>query len=345
VKVLDRYVLWNFAVSAFVAFTFTITLFVVVHFFANMDRLEMARQAFAARGVGLFTGLCRYYALTMPFVLAKLGPFAVLLAAMWTLQRMVRDQEIAAAQAAGVSLHRLIVPLFAGGAVLALALATVRQDLLPRLATESHELERFLKGKSEAVIEGPLLLKDRAGALVLLQSFEPATQTARGVHFRSADLSRSLDLDAMRWDAATASWQAVDAAGRPSALPWETDVAPRDIVIDARGGRFLSSEDLDELTQRLPGRHDLALMRHLRVTYPLSTVVLLMLGVPLVLRREQRSVYAAWAVCLLVSILYFAAENVLHGLAVRDKLLSPALAAWIPIAVFGIVGTLAYQDL
>jgi lipopolysaccharide export system permease protein len=122
-------------------------------------------------------------------------------------------------------------------------------------------------------------------------------------------------------------------------------VAPRDIVIDARGGRFLSSEDLDELTQRLPGRHDLALMRHLRVTYPLSTVVLLLLGVPLVLRREQQSVYAAWAVCLLVSILYFAAENVLHGLAVRDKLLSPALAAWIPIAVFGIAGSLAYQDL
>jgi hypothetical protein len=68
------------------------------------------------------------------------------------------------------------------------------------------------------------------------------------------------------------------------------------------------------------------------------------LGLPFVLRRDRQSIYAACGVCLLVSILYFGAENVMHALAERDALLSPLIAAWIPVAVFGVAGVLSYQD-
>ena len=67
-------------------------------------------------------GICRYYAINMPFIFAKLGPFSALLAAMWTVQKMSKDQEITAAQVAGVSLHRLMAPVLIVGVLLSLGL-------------------------------------------------------------------------------------------------------------------------------------------------------------------------------------------------------------------------------
>jgi lipopolysaccharide export LptBFGC system permease protein LptF len=345
VKTLDRYVTWNFAVSVFVAFVFLLCIYVMVHFFSRIEDLALAQRGFEARGLGLFRGLCRYYALTMPFMIAKLGPFAVLLAAMWTLQKMARDQEVAAAQVAGVSLHRLTAPILAFGLLVSLGLWAVRQEVLPRIAIESHELERLLRGKKEAVIDGPMVLRDSSENRFSIQTYEPSTRIARGVQFRSADLARSSDFEAMQYDPERSLWLVRGAAGGLEPLPIETDLNPRDIEIDARGLRFLASDELDQMARKLPGRLDLALLRQTRFTYPFTTIVLLLLGIPLVLKRERQSIYAAWGLCLLVSILYFGVENVLHGLAERDAALSPALAAWMPVVVFGIGGALTFQDL
>jgi lipopolysaccharide export system permease protein len=343
--VLDRYFARSFAVSVLVSFCFVIALYLMVHFFGNLEDLEGAKRAFGTRGVGLFTGMCRYYAFSMPFILTKLGPFAALLAAMWTIQKMAKDQEITAAQVAGISLHRVMAPILVGGAVLSLGLWGIRQQVLPRIAIEHHELEGLMRGKTQRLIEGPLLVRDSQGGRFSIQTYDPSTRTARGVDFRNEDSSQVFNVPAMRYDEETRRWSAVAEGGAPTPLPVETDLSPRDIEIDARGLRFLASDELDELTRRLRGRPDLELMRQTRFTYPFATIVLLLLGVPLVLHRERQSIYAAWGLCLLLSILYFSAENALHGLAERDGLLSPVLAAWIPIAVFGTVGAMAFQDL
>src|SRR5436190_20327377 len=148
-KVLDRHVMWGFAISVVVSFGFVLSLYVMVHFFAHLDNLEGAEQAFATRGIGLVSGICRFHALTIPFILVKVGPFAVLLAAMWAIQRMVRDHEITAAQVAGVSLHRLMLPILIGGIALSGGLWAIRQELLPRLALYNREYDLLMRGRTE----------------------------------------------------------------------------------------------------------------------------------------------------------------------------------------------------
>jgi lipopolysaccharide export system permease protein len=345
VTVLDRYVIRTFLFSVFVAFTFVLGLYVMVQFFGHLEDLDAAERAFATRGVGLFQGLCRYWALGMPFMITKLGPFATLLAAMWTVQKMARDQEITAAQVAGVSLHRLMAAVLLAGVVLSMGLWTVRQVVLPRIAAPHHEYERLMRGKTQATIDLSMNVHDSAGNRVLIRSYDPIERVARGVQFRSNDLERSVDVPAMRWDEAAGRWEVLAAGAPPSPLPVATDLSPRDIEVSARGLRFLSSAELEELARRMPGRLDLELMRYTRFTYPFTTPVLLLLGLPLVLRRDRQSIYAAWGLCLLLSIFYFGAENVLYGLAERDGLVSPLLAAWIPIVVFGTVGAMTFQEL
>jgi lipopolysaccharide export system permease protein len=345
VKILDRYVMRSFLVSIAVSFCFVIALYLMVHFFGNLADIEAAQRAFDSRGVGLMRGMCRYYALSIPFILTKLGPFAILLAAMWTVQKMARDQEISAAQVSGVSLHRIVAPILVVGALLSLGLWAVRQEVLPRLAIEHNELEWLMRGKTEAVIERPPLIRDSKGNRFSIQTYDPTSKTAKAVSFRSEDFSVSYDAPALQFDDATGRWMVLVEGQPPKPFPADTDLAPRDIEIVARGLRFLAGDELDELSRKLDRRPDLELMRQTRFTYPFSTVVLLLLGLPLVLQSGRQSVYAAWGLCLLLSIFYFCAENVLSGFADRGGLLSPVLAAWIPIVVFGTVGAMAFQDL
>jgi lipopolysaccharide export LptBFGC system permease protein LptF len=344
-RVLDLYVIRNFLISIIVSFSFVIALYLMVHFFGNLEDLEGAQKAFGARGIGLMTGICRYYAITMPFILVRLGPFAALLAAMWTVQKMSRDQEITAAQVAGVSLHRITAPILIVGTLLALGLWAVRQQALPRLAIEHNELEWLMRGKVQTLIDGPLVVRDSAGNRFSMQSYDPTARIARGVRVRSDDLSRTQVLDAMRYDEGARAWDELPESAPATRLSVATDLSPRDIEIETRGLRYLASDELDELARRTGGRSDLELMRQTRFTYPFATIVLLLLGLPLVLQRDKQSVYAAWGLCLMLSILYFSAETVLGGLAVREGSLSPVLAAWSPIAVFGTIGAMTFQDL
>src|SRR5262249_40194350 len=272
----------------------------------------------------------------VPFILVRLGPFAILLAAMWTIQRMVRDNEVVAAQVAGVSMHRLMAPILLGGVVLSLGLWGIRQHLLPRLAVPSHEYEVLMRGRTEVLLDGPIPVKDSRGNNFSFQAYDPVTTTARGVQIRVANASKILDYPAIQFDHARRTWAVISAGGESTTpLPLETDLLPQDIEVD-RGIKFLVSDEIEDLVRKLPGHYDLELMLQTRFTCPFATVVLLLLGIPLVVKRERQSVYAAWGLCMLLSILYFGTENVLHGLSERDKVLAPVVAAWLPIAVFGI---------
>jgi lipopolysaccharide export system permease protein len=340
-KVLDRHVIWNFAVSVVVSFSFVLSLYMMVHFFAQ--DLESASRAFATRGMSLGVGICIYEAVSLPGILVRLGPFAALLAAMWTIQRMARDHEITAAQVAGVSLHRLMAPILIGGIMLSCGLWAVRQDVLPRLTLLNREYDLLMRGRTEATLDGRIEIRDSQGDDFSIQSYDPVSGIARGVQVRPPN-RHPLEVPAMRFDSAAGHWVGLDGSASAGPIPITTDLRPRDIEFD-RGIRLLDSEDLEALARRLPGQYDIDLMLQTRYTYPFATVVLLLLGIPLVLRRERQSIYAAWGLCLLVSILYFGAENVLHGLSERDNLLPPVLAAWLPIVVFGIGGALTYQEL
>jgi lipopolysaccharide export system permease protein len=342
-KMLDRYVLRQFWVSVLVSFCFFVSLYVVVHLFSHLEDMDGAREAFGARGLSLFTGMCRYYALNIPFRIVELGPFGVLMAAMWTVQRMAREQELVAAQVSGVSLHRVTAPILCAAFLLSAGLTAVKHEALPRLAVETHEMERMMKGKPRATIQGPLIVRDGNDARISIQSYEPATRIARGVEIRSEELALIAELEAMRFDSdgpEGEGWYRPASAGRVN-----TDLKPGDIEIDSRALRFLGGDQLDGLLKKMPGRLDLQILRQTRFTYPFTTLVLLLLGLPAVLRRENQNAYAAAGLCLLVSVLYFGFENVIRGLAERDALLSPTLAAWLPIVIFGIPGALAYHDL
>ncbi|MCI2228031.1 LptF/LptG family permease [Polaribacter sp. MSW13] len=103
-KILDRYILKSFLVP-FIA-TFLIVLFVLV-----MQLLWQTFENIAGKGISLpFIFKFLYY--TILIVIPQALPIGVLLSSIMALGNLGENYEFAAAKSAGISLHRLVRPLF-----------------------------------------------------------------------------------------------------------------------------------------------------------------------------------------------------------------------------------------
>jgi lipopolysaccharide export system permease protein len=72
---------------------------------------------------------------------------------------------------------------------------------------------------------------------------------------------------------------------------------------------------------------------HSRIISPLLDITLLFLGLPLVLSRESRNIFVAIGMCLGVVLGFFCVVILCQWLG-NNCLITPATAAWAPLAIF-----------
>src|SRR5262249_32570993 len=97
------------------------------------------------------------------------------------------------------------------------------------------------------------------------------------------------------------------------------------------GARLLSTIDEED---QCPRRTEVIAAFHGRITRPITELLIVLIGVPLLVGCPQRSLYIK-----LGSILgLFAAAQLLDfacGSLARNEYIGPSLAAWLPVLVFG----------
>jgi len=133
-----------------------------------------------------------------------------------------------------------------------------------------------------------------------------------------------------------------DADGRPRPaidLPYDRALplgfAPRELdLLTADEPASLPRRDLVALIARYPHNRRLRTELHSRTTRPLASLVLLLLGLPFVMRPGETSITIGLAVAVGASLSYFAVTMLFTELGNRGDLL-PVAAAWTPPAFFG----------
>ena len=78
----------------------------------------------------------------------------------------------------------------------------------------------------------------------------------------------------------------------------------------------------------------MAVLFHTRLTRPLLGMVLVLLGLSVILRDQNRNVFISAGMCLVLCALFFAACFACRQLG-DNEIFSPALAAWLPVIGFG----------
>ena len=137
-RILDRQRYWAFFKAYVICFIALVGLYVVIDAFSNFD--EFAKRADGA--VEMFQVMGRFYLVHMSQFYDRLCGVIGMMAAIFTVTWMQRNNELLAMLAAGISTQRVIRPVWIS-ALLVSVLAVVNQELImPPLAEElqkSHD--------------------------------------------------------------------------------------------------------------------------------------------------------------------------------------------------------------
>ena len=367
----DLYVVRLFLSSYVLCAVTFVGLFIVVEAFSKLDR-------FLRQDGSLLGSLFRYYVAMVPTVFANLmAPVLTLAATMFTLTTLIRQNELTPIKASGVSVYRVLAPIFLLAVLFAAGSFVVQEKFIPRFKDPIRSALALSRARA---LTPPAYYDQQHGYLISVQEYSTTQKIAQGVEVSERHENgmpkRQIDVHRMEWKSEPAgkdghergiwvlrdgSIQTWDEEGNllvnASAsnferlktsfreMEFETTMLPIDLETSDLEISYLSSGDLRRQYRRQPYHKHLAVKLHHHFAFPFAHVILLLLGVPFVLRFESRSPFVSLFVCFLICALFFFVTSISMSIATHSEFFSPILAAWFPVMLFGSVGITLFDRL
>lgn len=351
-KQIDRLLITGYFKSYLICLVSLLSLYIVVDLFMHLD------DFFTNNASGLREVVYRvtaYYCYRIPQLFDRLCEAIILLAAMFTVAMMQRNNEHLPMLSAGVPTQRIVAPVLLC-AVFMIAVCVVNQELLiprigPKLSLDRNDPDgdrevavRSAFEPNQLHIEGD---KARRGSREIdnFRVLIPETVAGNQIHITAKKATYRPGTEAHR-----GTWEMLGCTPR--------DVEPIPDVLDVLdNGRYVlhtRSTDFDALTRdpkwfqlaptlrlydelQRPESNRLAaiaVLFHTRLTRPLLAMVLVLMGLSVILRDTNRNVIISSGVCVVLCGVFFVVCHACKMLG-DAELLSPALAAWLPVIGFG----------
>ncbi len=384
-RILDRERYWAFLKAYIICFVALVGLYIVIHAFTNLDE-------FTERSDGilqLFRVMGQFYLLRLSLFYDQLCGIIIMMAAIFTVTWMQKNNELIAMLAAGISTYRVIRPVYIA-AVLVCGLAVVNQELiLPGIAEElqkdpDDDGKRNVHVYSNYDSNGILISgksADRAARTVLnfnatlpphilgvireLQAKQaryigpdsPKAPLKGGWLLRGARISlkhpdsdEPLETDLLvKLDDLKGFPPPV---GEPGDLVGETYFLKSDLTFQAvsrsrQWYQFASTMDLmHSLSDPVNSseRMEIAVFLHGRILRSFLSLNLMFLSLPIVLGGVGGNMFVNLALSLGLSGVFYAVVFLSHYLGTND-ILSPELAAWLPLITFGTLAVFRWDSI
>ncbi|MGB0714566.1 MAG: LptF/LptG family permease [Phycisphaerae bacterium] len=351
---IDRYIfrslLTNYLISLFVM----LCLYVTLDMFVNMD--EFTEDG--SPPLTVVFNMVDYYWPNLFLYFSQLSGAITLFSCMAVLARMRRLNEMTAILASGVSLWRVARPIVIFGISTSMLLVVDTEFIIPSVA---HLLARDHDDADGERAYEVLFVKDRDNALLSAGEFHPRTKQLKRILVLVRDeygrVARTVEADSAVWEpppipGEPGRWiltrgQQVSRVhyeddifgprfGVNSSLlqNYPSDLSPEQLLLRQSESwiKFLSLSQLRQ--QELRQDTDLGTIlraKHQRVTAPIMSMVLLLLGLPFFLDRSPANVLSDTGKCILACGSCFLVSFV--GQSVRPEAGS-AIVAWIPIFLY-----------
>ncbi|MCG8592206.1 MAG: LptF/LptG family permease [Proteobacteria bacterium] len=322
--------------------------------------VEMLLQADELlQGEQEISGWLGYLAVRVPsYYLRDLLPVAAFAAAFLVAGLAARSHEVAAIKAGGISLHRLALPILAGAAGVALTGFVVNESW----TLEATRRWQRLESRGEIEFRRGSFWYHRGRTVYNVVNGDRATETLRGLEI----LERNTDGHLIRRTQATrvqrhpdGHWLAQHAVvrdfdpGRPDAPPRTTVLRDRELVgMGAEGDALLDADpallSLFELREFITARaragdaatRSVAIL-HERLAEPVTTLLLVLVAIPLGLRVEAtRSLGQPALFGLLALTAFFALRSAGSTLA-HGGVVPPLWPPWTLASLLAGAGLLA----
>lgn len=331
---LDRYIAWNFLGPFAIAVAFIVGLYVVGDAFGRLD--DFLHEA-GSIGLAL-SRMLRLYLLRIPTFAAPVLPVSMLFGAAYGIAQLSGRNELTAMKASGISLWRILMPIYvASVAIVGLGMAN-REYLVPRVETlVASDLARWT-GEADKYKLVTLRVEKDAMWFTLHYNLERR-------HARSMSITREETgehIQAMQARPTKDGWVLMDgniSSQSFATMTLKTSLTHRDLELALLDPGVCPLKMLRRLIRSNPQNHSYRLLYHSRLTYPFVGLVLIGLGLPFVIGNErlQRSRLLGIGVCVIICMVFYTVEFIAKDLG-HSAYLPPSLAAWLPIAIFGAFG-------
>lgn len=349
---LDNYILRAFIPTFFMCLIIISGIYVIVDLFQKLeDFLEM--------GTGAFSTGIRYYTYLFPVIVFQFFPAITLIAVGIVLVKLTKNREILAMQVAGISLYRILLPIFIITVFMSFASFGDQEWIIPRLAQRLETLEHT---SFSGDVQRNLLLEDKKNnTLIRIWRYNNKTQHMQSVFIltRYENRKKKLTISAEegkwlgnnKWLLSKVIKHMYDEQGKWVApvlqiesMEFESAVTPEELGEKKLDPSLLSFEQLKELCKREPDNPRNSVLFHSRISYTLIHFVLLLLGIPLVVGFEglSRNLFLRIGLCVLVCGIFYAISFICSNLG-NTGMIHPVLAAWLPVVIFGSVGLLFFD--
>jgi lipopolysaccharide export LptBFGC system permease protein LptF len=172
IRTMDLYVARTFAVSYAICFVSFVGLFVTIEAFGKLDRV--LRQDGSLLG-----SLFRYHIAMIPTAYANhIGPLLTLAAGMFTLTLLHKQNELTPLKASGVSIYRVVFPVFVLAALLTAGTFYLKDRVLPRFKDPIRAALALARARP---LNPPPYKDTGTGALILVREYSPTRKVGNAV--------------------------------------------------------------------------------------------------------------------------------------------------------------------
>ena len=349
-RILDRYLLREFAWPLLYCFDAFAMLMIVIDLFGSLNEFI----DFHAR----LGTVAHYYLIIFPEMFVLIMPMSLLLALLFCLSNLGRHNELTAMRASGISLARLALPLLGVGLAATLVVFAVNELFVPRARERADALMATLKGKAERdVLENFFFAnatehRDWYARRFNTRLFEMENPE---VHDRKPNGAPDCDIYAERARWIEGQWHffTADVYDHRQDPPIVTRVAetnfpairdtPKRLAVEGKSPDQLTSAELRRYirAQHRAG-HTAGLAKyevtyHYRYAFPLTCLIVVLMGIPLGMQVGRSGPLLGVGTALVLVIAFYFLNNITLALGAGGRI--PAVAAaWLTNAIFTIVG-------
>ncbi|MBU1693103.1 MAG: LptF/LptG family permease [Verrucomicrobia bacterium] len=353
-KIVDKYLLKAVIVPLAYCLTAFILIYIIYDLFDNLPDFVEARTPLPS--------VVKFYCFLMPSVLVIIAPISLMLAVLYSLSHLTKNNELTAMRACGISLYRLMTPLMILGLLASIIVAGVHETLGPWSAYWAHQFIAMQKnnGEMSTSLVPNLPFKNEPGRRDwMIGKFNTKTFEMHTVNLiqQRPDGSEEYKIQAKsgrwldgRWWLYDLAIQAYDPEGNPLKAPrfelhrelTDFNETPKDFINEIKDPGFLSSMEILTFLQTHKRLSQEAIARirvdlHNRLAMPWTCLIVTLLGIPFGAQSGRRGAFLGIVLALGLFFGFYVFVNV--GLAFGKKqLIAPWVGGWLPNLLFLVAG-------
>ncbi len=350
-KILDSYVGRRFFSTLLFGLLAFLAIFVVVDLIEHLDTF-IDKKASALLVV-------QFYLYFTPYIVLLTLPVAMLLASLFSISSMSRHHELMAMKAAGVSLYRILLPIFLLGLLVSLFSLALSELVVPYTnQKKGHIYSWQIKRRSQQPkqIRRNLYLQGTGGRIYYIREYDGQKKVGRGVliqRYEDGKLIARIDAQEMVWE--EKAWILKNGlarefvGGEEKAIPFDLlshpdlQQTPQSLLRKQKKPEEMNYFELRDYIQRvqLSGgevkqeRVDL----FLKIAFPFASLIIVLFGAPLASNPRRSGAAVSFGISLFICFVYYSFLRLGQALGYKGAL-PPLLAAWLGNIIFGIGGVL-----